>query len=144
MGLDLVLENRNEKVYGNNEWHELAYGRKTWVIANFFRNRNEPIDGDWLYHVTRESWAEFIATVHPYMTNADFLAVINRCTNVNYRSNSEDTKRLEAVLNALDEDSWAQLGPEWEVRTVMDWYNSNFEVQEAFNRGDDIRLVVSY
>ena len=149
MGLDLYIENRNKKVYGNDDWHELTYGRKTWIIADFFRNRNEPIDYDWLYNVTRESWDEFIATVHPYVTNSEFLAAFKRVEDYAWKDDAvkpsaNDYNMLEKLLDALGDDTCAQLGPEWEVRTVIDWYNTNYEVQEAFNRGDEIRLVVSY
>ena len=142
MGLDLILKSRNKEYYGNDDWHELAYGRKTWTIADFFRDRNEAIDGDWCYHVTRESWDEFIGIIATYATNPDFLAALKR-----YNEGKEengDFDILSAPGERLSGDGWFQLGPEWEAAAIMRWYNANFEVQEAFNRGDEIRLIVSY
>ena len=149
MGLDLILENRNRAIYGNDEWHELAYGRKTWVIADFFRDRNEAIDGDWLYHVSRESWDEFMAIIHPYMTNADFLTAFKHCLDFEWENSApqptaEERNRLKALLRKLSSDGWAQLGDVWEIDAIFRWYNSNNKIQDAFNRGDGIRLVVSY
>jgi hypothetical protein len=149
MGLDLILENRNKKHYGNDDWHELAYGRKTWVIANFFRDRNEAIDGDWVYHVTRKSWDEFVATIHPYATNAEFLNAVARVTDYEWDHNKpypsdEDDTLIRTAIESLNDDSWTQLGDSWEINAILNWYNANYEVQEAFNRGDEIRLIVSY
>lgn len=149
MGLDLILESKNKKYYGDDDWHELAYGRKTWDIADFFRDRNEPIEDDWLYYVTRESWDAFIAVVNRYATDPVFLNAFNHIKHYNdSETGAEPTEaeynQLHALLEDITPEWYAQLGVEWETRAIIRWYNANPIVQDAFNRNDEIRLVVSY
>ena len=45
---------------------------------------------------------------------------------------------------AVNNDDSYQLGFDWELHAVLNWFDANEEVQQAFEDGEDIRLIVSY
>lgn len=163
MGLDLILykkdKNKNIEDMSMEEEldSELAYGRKTWAIANFFRRRCKTVDR-WEYVVTKRDWDAFIKNLDD-LNNPSFRDKIDNYINVihNYECNElkltlekvEDImssyNELESWLDmALENDNGYTLGLDWELRTVLRWFDANEEIQQAFKDGMDVRLIVSY
>ena len=152
MGLDLVLEKRiNDNMTMEEELdNELAYGRKTWAIANFFKRRCEAVCGDLEYILNEEAWNDFIKAVDA-LGNESFREKVESYLDYEQEDDiyDEDYKVdylfLEDWLNrALDSNGNYTLGFEWELDTVVRWYDADEEVRKAFDEGADIRLIVSY
>lgn len=149
MGLDLILEKKvNDNMTTEEELdNELAYGRKTWAIADFFRDRCEAVDGDWEYILSEDAWNDFIKAVDA-LGNVSFRTKVE--SYLNEQEDDDDEYRasyffLEDWLNmALDSNGYYALDFEWELHAVIRWYDADEEVRKAFNEGADIRLIVSY
>lgn len=151
MGLDLILY-RADKPLNEMTWKELekvklAYGRKTWGIADFFHNRCEAIDGDWEYKVTKQDWDEFIDSVSD-LGNPEFRAKVNTLIDCDYFGEDpaeELYREVEEWLDgALGADGGYQLGLAWELAAVCEWYEADSEVQKAFEDGKEVILIKSY
>lgn len=152
MGLDLVLykHTKDDMTWEEEQAAELAYGRKTWSIADFFRRRCQALEGRWYYKVTKADWDEFI----------DSLGKLNdptfRYKVEDFISKSDTIKEWDDVFDrlyneleewyneAVNNDDGYQLGFDWELMAVLNWFDANEEVQQAFEDGEDIRLIVSY
>lgn len=163
MGLDLILykKDKNKSIEDMSMEEELdselAYGRKTWAIANFFRRRCKTVNRC-EYVVTKKDWDAFIKNLDD-LNNPFFRYKIDDYINVihNYECNElkltlekvEDImssyNELESWLDmALENDNGYTLGLDWELRTVLRWFDANEEIQQAFKDGMDVRLIVSY
>ena len=152
MGLDLILykHTKDDMTLEEELDSELAYGRKTWSIAVFFRARCQCLDWDWYYRVTKADWDEFIDSLEKLNDPAfrqkveDFIEL--------YDTTEVWDEKLDKLYNELEE--WYdravnngigyQLGFGWELRAVLNWFDANEEVQQAFKDGIDVRLIVSY
>jgi len=126
-------------------WEELAYGRKTWGIANFFRGRCDKYqDFDEVYTVTEDVWDEFIKYFKDYDLNK-----INRILDEiwdcgeDYDYNSKDYHYLQNFVDDLNYET-PYLGYEWDARAMLRWYDANDAVKEAFANGQEVRLIASY
>jgi hypothetical protein len=151
MGLDLILykkpKNVNELVDDEFDQNEIAYGRKTWAIANFFRGRCKPIDDDFEYIVTRQDWNEFI-TALSQLEDPNFRQKVEVFINSYDGEDEVDVDNYYAIKswldNALNNEENYILGLTWEVRAVLDWFDANEEVQNAFDNEFDVILMTSY
>lgn len=151
MGLDLTLYAKAKKTsYDDYEHHiELAYGRKTWAISDFFTEHCncEAIDDGTLYRITKEDWDEFIYTVEPFLSYPGFMSLIE-----NYNAEEDEYGMIESIFRYfLDEtisssifNGGYYLGPAWEASAVVRWYKANRKVQKAFEIGADVFLERSY
>lgn len=163
MGLDLILykKNKNQNIEDMSMEEELdselAYGRKTWAIADFFRRRCEIADG-WEYVVTKEDWNAFIKNLE-WLNDISFRKkvenYVDAAHNYHYDEGDQDeavkimvssSNELEYWLDtALENDDGYTLGLDWELRAVLEWFDADSEVQEVFNNDDEeVRLIVSY
>ena len=159
MGLDLILYKKikpiQEMTFEEQQSSQLAYGRKTWSIADFFTRRCKEIEDDYLYEVTKEDWDTFMKT-------------FNRLEDPDFRQGVEAFIKFWLIADSDDEDceeykraykilrSWFvetinynykylfPLGFEWELMTLLSWYNANEKVQQAFADGYTVELVQSY
>lgn len=152
MGLDLILykHTKDDMTWEEEQAAELAYGRKTWSIANFFQRRCQALEGDWYYKVTKADWDEFIDSLEKLNDSAFRYKVED------FISKSDTIKEWDDVFDklyneledwyddAVNNDSGYTLGFDWELQTVLNWFDANKEVQQAFEDGEDIRLMVSY
>lgn len=162
MGLDLILYKRTkpaiEMSLEEELDNELAYGRKTWAIANFFSSRCEAVDPNYDYEfiVTKQDWDEFIDSLNKLNDPAfrekveNFITLstnwnIDEVDSETFQSFAKDEYDLEAWLDgALNNDSYYQLGLDWELAAVLSWFDADPQVQEAFKDGIDVRLIQSY
>lgn len=158
MGLDLILYKRIkpiEEMSMEEELNsELAYGRKTWAIANFFSRRCESIQDDYLFKVTKADWDEFMDSLHE-LNDPDFREKVEDLIDYENSNDYYDTpyneeyeKAYEELENWLDralgDDSGYQLGLTWELAAVLRWFDADSEVREAFKNGDEVVLIQSY
>jgi len=142
MGLDLTLYAKTKDIS-----FELAYGRKTWAISDFFTEvcKCEEIDDGFIYRVTKKDWDKFIGAVKPFLIYPGFVSLIE-C----YDDLEDKYGMIENVFHYfLDETIGGygfnyQLGAEWEAYAVVQWYKANEKVQKAFEDGADIFLERSY
>lgn len=147
MGLDLTLYTKTKDTsFDDHDHHiELAYGRKTWAISDFFTGHCgcEEIDDGFIYRVTKEDWDKFINTVKPFLIYPGFVSLIE-----NYDDKEDEYGMIENVFHYfLDETIGGymyQLGAEWEAYAVVQWYKANEKVQKAFAHGLDVFLERSY
>ena len=143
MGLDLVLYKRNKRIVETSIEeeldNELAYGRKTWVIADFFAQRCTALEGDYVYSVKaldKLNDTSFRLLVEVYVDShfRDF-GVLDEIVG----------EKLEDWLDkALDNDGPYQLGLDWELAAVLRWFDADKEVRKAFRDGYKVELLVSY
>jgi hypothetical protein len=157
MGLDLILykKNKNQNIEDMSMEEELdselAYGRKTWAIADFFRRRCTPIYEDCEYIVAEQDWHEFIDSLEE-LADVEFRDRLNFFLEMEYDENVDDELYKKEYIYfekwldiSLDNDAPYTLGLEWELAAVMRWYDADDEVQEAFDNDDEeVRLIVSY
>lgn len=154
MGLDLILYKhiKDNMTWEEEQAAELAYGRKTWSIAEFFQRRCESLEGDWYYKVRETDWNEFIDSLGK-LNEPEFRKRVEKCIN-RYENIDEDEldeefwKEYDTIEEwydgAVDNDSGYTLGFDWELRAVLNWFDADAEVHKAFADGEDIRLIVSY
>ena len=161
MGLDLILckkiknqDNYDMSIEEEFEFEsELAYGRKTWAIADFFRVRCEAIAGDYLYKVKEEEWRDFIDSLER-LYDPDFREKVELFCEygIDWELDTDKEKHYWRVYNeleswldaALGNDVGYQLGLEWELSAVLRWFDADKEVCQAYRDGYEIELIVSY
>lgn len=152
MGLDLVLYKKTkpmvEMSIEEELDNELAYGRKTWVIADFFAQRCTALEGDYVYSVTEKDWNAFMeALVKLYDPSFRLLVEMyaDNCFRGFEALNEIVGEKLEDWLDkALDNDGLYQLGLDWELAAVLRWFDADKEVRKAFRDGYKVELLVSY
>lgn len=152
MGLDLILYKYTKDNMALEEEldAELAYGRKTWSIADFFRKRCQCLDWDWYYKVTKADWDEFIDSLEKLNDPAfrqkveDFIELYDTTEVWNDKLEKLSNELEEWYSGAVNNDAGYQLGFDWELSAVLNWFDANEEVQQAFKDGIDVRLIVSY
>lgn len=155
MGLDLILfkkvkeyDDMSDEEMGINE---LAYGRKTWSISDFFTDRCECIDPDFEYIVTKDVWDEFIHKLSK-LNDSSFRDEIetflkDEVLDPHYKSENHIRayNELEQWLGkALENDDSYTLGLEWELETLLRWFDANDKVLKTFEEGIDVALITSY
>lgn len=148
MGLDLVLYKRTKDIHDMSIEEELeselAYGRKTWAIANFFMENVEITDGsEYNFRISEEDWNTFYKAIEPYFKNDDFRDFV-----LNYRNWEDETGDLYNVIEytmdrIFNEGSSYYLGADWEAHAVALWYEADAAVREAFKEGE-VWLMVSW
>lgn len=162
MGLDLTLYKRsdwadvemNRKPW--NESMELAYGRKTWGIANFLASRSTPLyDSDYVFIVPQNAWEDFYNTMSPVaeqlQTYTTKMFEIENSpiytpeeADIAQENYDQLLYKVEQVLKDTLEESFFQLGADWEARTILQWLEANDKIEQIYADGEDIVMVQSY
>lgn len=152
MGLDLVLYKKTKPIAEmsiEEEFNnELAYGRKTWAIADFFAQRCTALEGDYIYNVLEEDWDAFMKALD-MLNDIGFRLIvemyIDDCFNDNEILEDIVGKELEDWLDkALNNDCYCQLGLDWELAAVLRWFDADESVRKAFEEGYAVELLKSY
>ena len=151
MGLDLTLYCKPKSISFDDYDHhiELAYGRKTWVISDFFTEvrKCEEIDDGVIFRVTKEDWDCFIEAVEPFLSCPGFISLIE-----DYDDEEDEYGAIESVFRYFLDATIGDyifnvhyaLGAEWEAHAVVQWYKANEKVQKAFEAGADVFIERSY
>lgn len=142
MGLDLILEkaDRTQVNKMDADWHELAYGRKTWGIANYLAFRCQAIERDWLYKVTPEAWDAFMA----YFEDWDIPRIKEILDEMDSDPSTFDPDNFLYLEEFVDGMGRGHLGVEWDANVMIRWYEADPEVRKAFENDDYVRLMLSY
>lgn len=136
MGLDLSLYaapatndiNANE----SDDWVELAYGRKTWFIWDYFKNLKSTVvtKDDQILVVPKEAWKSFIEVLNQNRERiSDYVAFKEK-------EEEEEVPFIEARLQDMafqewyDEtfDSTPTLGYDWDARAMLRWLDADSKV----------------
>lgn len=137
MGLDLTLYavpaandiNPNDAV---DKWIELAYGRKTWFIWDYFKNLKSTIvtKDDQILIIPKEAWKNFIEILNQ-----------NRERISDYVTFKEEEKKVsfaEAQIQDMVFQQWYDdtfdttptLGYDWDARAMLRWLDADSEVSK--------------
>lgn len=146
MGLDLILykHTKDDMTWEEEQAAELAYGRKTWSIAEFFQRRCEPIEGDFYYKVREADWDEFITSLDK-LNDPLFRKKVENLIDHFGASEEEQIIEIEEWYDgALNNNLGYTLGFNWELSAALRWFDADEKVRQAFEDGEDIRLIVSY
>lgn len=137
MGLDLTLYavpaandiNPDDAV---DKWIELAYGRKTWFIWDYFKNLKSTVatKDDQILIIPKEAWKSFIEILNQ-----------NRERISDYVTFKEEEKKVsfaEAQIQDMVFQEWYNetfddiptLGYEWDARAMLRWLDVDSEVSK--------------
>lgn len=134
MGLDLSLYaapatndiNANE----SDDWVELAYGRKTWFIWDYFKNLKNTVvtKDDQILVVPKEAWKSFIEILNQNRERISDYVV--------FKEEEEKVPFAEAQIQDMvfqewyDEtfDSTPTLGYDWDARAMLRWLDADSKV----------------
>ena len=140
MGLDLTLyavpaANDINPDDARDKWIELAYGRKTWFIWDYFKNLDTTtmIKDDQILTITKEAWEDFVGILDR-----------NRERIFDYVIFKEEEKKVsfaEAQIQDMVFQEWYDdtfnttptLGYEWDACAMFQWLEANSEVQKYLN-----------
>ena len=137
MGLDLTLYavpavndiNPDDVV---DKWIELAYGRKTWFIWDYFKNLKSTVatKDDQILIIPKEAWKSFIEILNQ-----------NRERISDYVTFKEEEKKVsfaEAQIQDMVFQEWYNetfddiptLGYDWDARAMLRWLDVDSEVSK--------------
>lgn len=136
MGLDLTLyavpAADDIDVNKIDKWIELAYGRKTWFIWDYFKNLKSTVvtKDDQILIVSKEAWKSFIEILNQNRERiSDYVA---------FKEKEEEEEVLftearmqdMAFLEWYDEtfDSTPTLGYDWDARAMLRWLDADSKV----------------
>ena len=137
MGLDLTLYavpaaddiNPDDAA---DKWIELAYGRKTWFIWDYFKNLKSTVvtKDDQILIVSKEAWKSFIEILNQNRERiSDYVA---------FKEKEEEEEVLftearmqdMAFLEWYDDtfDTTPTLGYDWDARAMLRWLDADSKV----------------
>ena len=137
MGLDLTLyavpaANDINPDDALDKWIELAYGRKTWFIWDYFKNLKSTVatKDDQILIIPKEAWKSFIEILNQ-----------NRERISDYVTFKEEEKKVsfaEAQIQDMVFQEWYNetfddiptLGYEWDARAMLRWLDVDSEVSK--------------
>lgn len=147
MGLDLTLYavpaandiNPDDAV---DKWIELAYGRESWFIWDYFKNLDTTvmIKDDQILTIPKEAWESFIGVLDR-----------NRERISSYSALNVDNLSTEELTNARIKEALFQewydntfniaptLGYQWDARTMLLWLDADQTVRNIL---DDPNYIV--
>lgn len=147
MGLDLSLyaapaANDINAIESDN-WVELAYGRKTWFIWDYFKNLKSTVvtKDDQILIVSKEAWKSFIEILNQNRERISDYVV--------FKEEEEKVPFAEAQIQDMvfqewyDEtfDSTPTLGYDWDARAMLRWLDADSEVSKYLDDPSYILLL---
>lgn len=147
MGLDLSLyaapAANDINVNESDNWVELAYGRKTWFIWDYFKNLKSTvvIKDDQILIVSKEAWKSFIEILNQNRERiSDY---------VTFKEEEEEVPFAEAQIQDMvfqewyDEtfDSTPTLGYDWDARAMLRWLDADSKVSKYLDNPSYILLL---
>ena len=149
MGLDLSLyaapaANDINAIESDN-WVELAYGRKTWFIWDYFKNLKSTVvtKDDQILIVSKEAWKSFIEILSQNRERiSDYVA---------FKEKEEEEKVAfaEAQIQDMVFQEWYNetfdgtptLGYDWDARAMLRWLDADSEVSKYLDDPSYILLL---
>lgn len=147
MGLDLSLyaapaANDINAIESDN-WVELAYGRKTWFIWDYFKNLKSTVvtKDDQILIVSKEAWKSFIEILNQNRERiSDY---------VTFKEEEEKVTFAEAQIQDMVFQEWYNetfdgtptLGYDWDARAMLRWLDADSEVSKYLDDPSYILLL---
>ena len=147
MGLDLSLyaapaANDINAIESDN-WVELAYGRKTWFIWDYFKNLKSTVvtKDDQILIVSKEAWKSFIEILSQNRERiSDY---------VTFKEEEEKVAFAEAQIQDMVFQEWYNetfdgtptLGYDWDARAMLRWLDADSKVSKYLDDPSYILLL---
>lgn len=147
MGLDLSLyaapaANDINAIESDN-WVELAYGRKTWFIWDYFKNLKNTVvtKDDQILIVSKEAWKSFIEILNQNRERiSDY---------VTFKEEEEKVTFAEPQIQDLAFQEWYSetfdgtptLGYDWDARAMLRWLDADSKVSKYLDDPSYILLL---
>lgn len=147
MGLDLSLyaapaANDINAIESDN-WIELAYGRKTWFIWDYFKNLKSTVvtKDDQILIVSKEAWKSFIEILNQNRERiSDYVA---------FKEEEEKVPFAEAQIQDMVFQEWYNetfdstptLGYDWDARAMLRWLDADSKVSKYLDDPSYILLL---
>lgn len=147
MGLDLSLyaapaANDINAIESDN-WVELAYGRKTWFIWDYFKNLKNTVvtKDDQILIVSKEAWKSFIEILNQNRERiSDYIV---------FKEEEEKVTFAEAQIQDMVFQEWYNetfdgtptLGYDWDARAMLQWLDADSEVSKYLDDPSYILLL---
>ncbi len=155
MGLDLTLyavpAAVDIDVYKTTNWIELAYGRKTWFIWDYFKNLDNTvmIRDDQMLIIPKEAWKSFVEILDRNRERiSDYVSVKEEEEEADYISlTKEFLIKVQIKDNLFQQwyddtfNTTPTLGYEWDARAMLRWLEANFKVRRYLNDPSYILLL---
>lgn len=147
MGLDLSLyavpaANDINAIESDN-WVELAYGRKTWFIWDYFKNLKGTVvtKDDQILIVTKEAWKSFIEILNQNRERISDYVV--------FKEEEEKVPFAEAQIQDMVFQEWYSetfdstptLGYDWDARAMLRWLDADSKVSKYLDDPSYILLL---
>lgn len=149
MGLDLSLyaapaANDINAIESDN-WVELAYGRKTWFIWDYFKNLKSTVvtKDDQILIVSKEAWKSFIEILNQNRERiSDYVAFKEK-------EEEEEVTFTEARVQDMVFQEWYSetfdctptLGYDWDARAMLRWLDADSNVSKYLDDPSYILLL---
>lgn len=149
MGLDLSLyaapaANDINAIESDN-WVELAYGRKTWFIWDYFKNLKSTVvtKDDQILVVPKEAWKSFIEVLNQNRERiSDYVAFKEK-------EEEEEVTFTEAQIQDIAFQKWYSetfdstptLGYDWDARAMLRWLDADSNVSKYLDDPSYILLL---
>lgn len=145
MGLDLSLyaapaANDINAIESDN-WVELAYGRKTWFIWDYFKNLKNTVvtKDDQILIVSKEAWKSFIEILNQNQERISDYVV--------FKEEEEKVAFAEPQIQDMAFQEWYSetfdgtptLGYDWDARAMLRWLDADSKVSKYL---DDPSYIV--
>ena len=136
MGLDLSLyavpaANDIDATESDN-WIELAYGRKTWFIWDYFKNLKSTVatKDDQILIVSKEAWKSFIEILDQNRERiSDYVTFKEEEKKVSFAEAQIQDMIFQEWYNETFDDT-PTLGYDWDARAMLRWLDADFKVSK--------------
>lgn len=147
MGLDLSLyaapaANDINAIESDN-WVELAYGRKTWFIWDYFKNLKNTVvtKDDQILIVSKEAWKSFVEILNQNRERISDYVV--------FKEEEEKVTFAEAQIQDMAFQEWYSetfdgtptLGYDWDARAMLRWLDADSKVSKYLDDPSYILLL---
>lgn len=147
MGLDLSLyaapAANDINVNESDNWIELAYGRKTWFIWDYFKNLKSTVvtKDDQILVVPKEAWKSFIEILNQNRERISDYVV--------FKEEEEKVPFAEAQIQDMAFQEWYSetfdstptLGYDWDARAMLRWLDTDSKVSRYLDDPSYILLL---
>lgn len=147
MGLDLSLyaapAANDINVNESDNWIELAYGRKTWFIWDYFKNLKSTVvtKDDQILIVTKEAWKSFIEILNQNRERISDYVV--------FKEEEEKVPFAEAQIQDMVFQEWYDntfdvtptLGYDWDARAMLRWLDADSNVSKYLDDPSYVLLL---
>ena len=147
MGLDLSLyaapAANDINAIETDNWVELAYGRKTWFIWDYFKNLKSTVvtKDDQILIVSKEAWKSFIEILNQNRERISDYVV--------FKEEEEKVPFAEAQIQDMVFQEWYNetfdstptLGYDWDARAMLRWLDADSKVSKYLDDPSYILLL---